>query len=73
MIQDILARINQLAKMAKQRPLTPAELAERDTLRQVYLANFRAGLQQQLDNTALVDEAGNVTPLTQHKRRENLQ
>lgn len=62
-----LQRINELAKLAKERPLTDAELAERDKLRKEYLAEFRAGLQAQLDNTYLVDEKGNKRKLVRKK------
>ncbi len=45
-----LARINELAHIAKERPLTPEELEERDRLRKEYLAAFRANFKKQLDN-----------------------
>lgn len=50
-----LARINELAKIAKERELTPEEIAERDVLRKEYLAAFRANFKKQLDNIELVD------------------
>jgi len=62
-----LQRINELAKLAKERPLTEAELAERDQLRKEYLAEFRAGLQAQLDNTYVVDDKGNKRKLVRKK------
>ena len=37
-------RINELGRIAKERELTEAEKAERQTLREEYLAYFRAGL-----------------------------
>lgn len=46
-------RINELARIAKERELTPEEAAERAELRQQYLANFRAAFRQQLDNTVI--------------------
>ncbi len=45
-----LARINELAHIAKERQLTPEELEERDILRKEYLAAFRANFKKQLDN-----------------------
>ena len=45
-----LARINELAHIAKERPLTPEELEERNRLRKEYLAAFRANFKKQLDN-----------------------
>ena len=46
-----LERINELARLAKQRELTSAELAERDVLRKEYIAEWREGAMQVLDNT----------------------
>ena len=37
-------RINELARIAKVRPLTPDEAAEQQTLRQAYLHEFRTKL-----------------------------
>ena len=62
-----LARINELARKVKAgQALTPEEISERDSLRREYIAAVRANLEAQLDNTYLVDENGNETPL---KRR----
>ena len=61
--QEILNRINELARTAKERGLTPAELVERNELRQEYLKMFRASFKQQLMGIKVVDEKGNdVTP-----------
>lgn len=46
-----LKRINELAALAKQRELTAEEIAERDVLRKEYIAEWRAGAMQILDNT----------------------
>ena len=46
-----LNRINELARMAKERPLTEEETAERDLLRKEYIAEWRRGAEQVLDNT----------------------
>ena len=53
-----LNRINELAKLAKERELTTEELAERDTLRKEYIAEWRRGAEQVLENTYIVDERG---------------
>ncbi len=58
MIEEKLKRINELARLAKERPLTAGETAERDLLRREYIAEWRLGAQQVLDNTYLVDEHG---------------
>lgn len=63
MIQEKLDRINELARIARQRELTAAELAERDTLRKEYIAEWRKSTEAVLDNTFIVDEKGNKRKL----------
>lgn len=63
MMEDVIDRINELAKKAKTEGLTPAELSERDGLRRIYLDAIRANLTAQLDNTYIVDEEGNKRKL----------
>ena len=46
-----LQRINELAHIAKQRGLTAEEIEERDVLRKEYIAEWREGVRQVLDNT----------------------
>ena len=45
-----LDRINELARLAKERELTPEELSERDTLRREYVAEWRRGAAQVLEH-----------------------
>ena len=53
-----LNRINELAALAKQRELTPEELSERDVLRREYIAEWRKGAMEVLDNTYVVGPDG---------------
>lgn len=46
-----LARINELARIAKERELTAEELQERDLLRKEYIAEWRRGAIELLENT----------------------
>lgn len=62
MEQARLARINQLVRLAKERPLTPEEIQERDQLRQEYLADFRRSFKAQLDNTLVEYPDGRRVP-----------
>ena len=62
-INDTIARINELAKKAKTEGLTAEELQERDKLRRIYIDSVKANLVGQLDNTYIVDQKGNKTPL----------
>ena len=58
MEQTKLDRINELARIAKLRALTEEESAERDTLRKEYIAEWRQGAMQVLDNTYIVTPDG---------------
>ena len=62
-INDTIARINELAKKAKIEGLTAEELQERDKLRRIYIDSVKANLVGQLENTYIVDQKGNKTPL----------
>ena len=48
-----LARLNELAKLAKERELSAEELAERDVLRREYIAEWRQGAMSVLDNVVI--------------------
>lgn len=53
-MDEVIARINVLAKKAKTETLTPEEIAERDKLRRIYIDSVKSSLTGQLDNTYLV-------------------
>lgn len=58
-----LPRINELAKIAKERALTAEELKERDILRKKYLEAVRCATNDMILNSTVVDPEGNdVTP-----------
>ncbi len=57
-MQDVIARINVLAKKAKQSPLTPEETEERDRLRRIYIDSVKANLVGQLENTYILQPDG---------------
>lgn len=68
-MDETIARINELAKKAKtEEGLTPAETAERDKLRRVYIDSVKASLVGHLENTYLVDEKGNKRKLEKKSR-----
>ena len=65
-----LARINELAKLAKERELTAEELAERDALRKEYIAEWRQGALGVLDNVVIQTPDGKKHKL-QRKQSPN--
>lgn len=70
-----IERINELAKLAKQRELSPEEKDEQYKLRQEYIKAYRENLRQQLHSIKVIDQHGNdVTPkkLKESKRKSNL-
>lgn len=62
-----LARINELAHIAKERELTQDELAERDVLRKEYIEEWRKGAIEVLENTYVVTPDGQKKKLQKKK------
>ena len=62
-----LERINELARLAKERELTAEELQERDTLRKEYIAEWRQGAIAVLENTYVVTPDGKKHKLQKRK------
>lgn len=50
-IDEVVARINELARKAKTDGLSEAEITERDKLRRIYIDSVKANLVGQLENT----------------------
>jgi len=66
-MNEVIARINELAKKAKTpEGLTPEELTERDKLRRIYIDSVKANLVGQLENTTIVYPDGTKKKVT-HK------
>ena len=68
MEQKKIDRINELARLAKERELTAEELEERAILRREYIDSFKRSLTAQLDNTVIVDKDGNRTKVERKKK-----
>ena len=67
-MDEVIARINVLAKKAKAEGLTEEELVERDKLRRIYIDSVKANLTGSLENTYVVHEKGNKRKLTENKK-----
>lgn len=64
MDDTLIKRINELSRKSKTEGLTEAEKAEQATLRAQYIAAFRQGVMNTLDQVYIVDEKGNKKKLT---------
>lgn len=53
-MNEVIARINELAKKNKTEGLTPEELEERAKLRRIYIDSVTGNLKNQLENTTIV-------------------
>ena len=63
MTNEKIARINELAKKSKTTGLTDAEKAEQQALRQEYVADIKASLRTQLNNTSIQEPDGTIHKL----------
>lgn len=55
-IDNVIERINELARKKKTEGLTEDELQERVALREMYLQNIRRNVRDQLDSIEFVEE-----------------
>ena len=63
-MDEVIARINELARKAKAECLTEEELTERDKLRRIYIDSVKANLVGQLENTYVVGPDGQKRKIT---------
>ena len=63
-MDEVIARINELARKAKADGLTAEELTERDKLRRIYIDSVKASLVGQLENTYIVSPDGTKKKVT---------
>ena len=63
-MNEVIARINELAAKNKAEGLTPEELEERAKLRRIYIDNVTGNLKGQLENTSNVYPDGTKKKVT---------
>ena len=63
-MNEVIARINELAAIKKTRELTPEELTERDKLRKIYIDSVKQNLVGQLENTTILYPDGTKKKVT---------
>lgn len=68
MEQKKIDRINELARLAKERELTQKELDERQVLRREYIDSYKRSLEMQLENTTIMYPDGSKKKVT---KKEN--
>lgn len=71
MTEELIKRINELARKSKIEGLTEAEKAEQAELRGKYIEAFRQGVKNTLNNVYVVDEKGNEKKLERKKSGDN--
>ena len=64
MNQVKIDRINELARLAKERELTEEEQAERQVLRREYIDSYKRSLEMQLQNTTIMYPDGSKKKVT---------
>ena len=67
MTEEKIARINELARLAKERELTEEEKEERGKLRRAYIDSVKANLEGQLNNTWIQKPDGSRVKLEKRK------
>lgn len=70
-MDELIKRINELAKKKKSAGLTKEEAEEQIELRQQYLDKFREGFKQRLENIDVETPDGKVRSLTEFKKKNN--
>lgn len=71
MTEELIKRINELAKKSRDEGLTDEEKKEQQELRQKYIESFRQGVKNTLSGVYIVDEDGNEKKL-QRRPKNNI-
>ena len=66
-MDEVIARINALAKKAKAEGLTEEQLREREKLRRIYIDSVKANLVGQLENTYILRPDGSKEKVERKK------
>ena len=67
MIQEKMDRISELTRISRERELTQEEKAERQALREEYLAEWRRGTIETLESLRIQNPDGTIVPLKKKK------
>lgn len=69
-MDELIKRINELAKKKREEGLTESEQNEQKELYKKYLASFRQNVEHQLDNTDVEFPDGRVLPFKQAAKKD---
>ena len=69
MEKEKIARINQLARLSKQRELTAGEKAEQAELRRQYIDDWRSGAVAVLESIRIQEPDGSIHPLEKKRKQ----
>ena len=61
--EKMIARINELAHVSKERELTAEEKEEQAKLRRKYIDNVKANLREHLKNVEILEKDGTITKM----------
>lgn len=70
MTEELIKRINELAKKSREEGLDDKERAEQQQLRAKYIESFRQGVKNTLNNVYVVDENGNENKLKRKSKNK---
>ena len=66
-MQELIKRINELARKSRQQGLDDEEKKEQDALRKEYIRRFRQGMENTLSGVYIMDEKGNKRKVEKRK------
>ena len=69
-MEELIKRINELAKKSKGEGLTEEEKTEQAKLRQEYIRKFRQGMENTLSNVYIMDENGNKKKVEKKNKKK---
>lgn len=68
--KQVIARINELYHLKEKRGLSAAEQAERKRLHKKFIANFRAGFKQEVEDLVIINKNGQEVTSEKAKRAQ---
>ncbi len=67
MTEELIKRINELAKKSRNEGLSSSEKEEQEKLRKEYIKMFRQGVENTMESVYIIDENGNKKKVEKKK------